>query len=160
MAATPNTRQVLLQKIYLKDASVEVPLAPQVFTRQWQPEVDVQVNTGVTGLNGDNCQVLLKLTITAKLGADTAFLVEVQQAGIFAISGFDDDQEKQAVLGGYCANVLFPYAREAVSDLVQRAGFPQFLMQPINFEGLYAEHQARAKMQAPQAVDGSGVTQH
>lgn len=154
-----NSRQVLLQKIYLKDASVEVPLAPQVFTRQWQPKVDVQVNTGVTSIADDIWQVMLSLTVTAKLGDDTAFLVEVQQAGIFAMTGFTDPLERQAVLAGYCAGVVFPYGREAVSELVQRAGFPQLLLQPINFEALYHEHQVRAQAQ-PQTLRASGDTQH
>ena len=152
-AAAQNARQVLLQKIYLKDASVEVPLAPQVFTRPWQPQLDVQVNTGVSPIGGDNWQVMLSLTVTAKLGEDTAFLIEVQQAGIFAVSGFANPQEQQAVLAGYCAGVVFPFARESVADLVQRAGFPQLLLQPINFDALYAEHQARANAE----VSGAGV---
>ena len=147
-AAAQNTRQVLLQKIYLKDASVEVPQAPQIFTRQWQPQIDVQVNTAINALAADNWQVLLSLTVTAKLGDDAAFLVEVHQAGIFAVTGFASPQEQQAVLAGYCAGVVFPFAREAVADLVQRAGFPQLLLQPINFDALYAEHQTRAKAQA------------
>lgn len=151
-AAPQNARQVLLQKIYLKDASVEVPHAPQVFTRQWQPQVDVQVNTGVNQISGDNWQVMLALTVTAKLGEDVAFLVEVQQGGIFALSGFANPAERQAVLAGYCAGVIFPFAREAVADLVQRAGFPQLLLQPINFDALYAEHQARAQAEAGGAV--------
>lgn len=157
MTATPaatDARQVILQKIYLKDASVEVPLAPQIFTRAWQPQLDVQANTAVNALQADVWQVVLTLTVTTKLGDDTAFLVEVQQAGIFGITGFND-AERQAVLAGYCANIIFPFAREAVADLVQRSGFPQLLLQPINFEGLYAEHQARQKAQA-----GNGDVKH
>jgi preprotein translocase subunit SecB len=144
-AAAPN-RQILLQRIYLKDASVEVPLAPQVFTRAWTPQVDVQVGTTTTAVNEGYYQVMLTLTVTAKLGEDNGFLVEVHQAGIFQISGFPPE-ELQAVLAAYCPNIVFPFAREAVAELVQRAGFPPILLQPINFEGLYAEHLARGRGQ-------------
>lgn len=158
VAAVQNPRQVLLQKIYLKDASVEVPQAPQVFTRPWQPQMDVQVNTNIAAIGDDSWQVTLGLTVTAKLGNDVGFLVEVQQAGIFSVTGFSDGAERQALLAGYCPGLIFPFAREAIADLVQRAGFPQLLLQPINFEALYAEHQARAKAEGTGA--GSGDTKH
>lgn len=148
-------RQVVLQKMYLKDASVEVPKAPEIFTRQWQPETDVQVNTQATDLGENNWQVLLSVTVTAKAGTDVGFLVEVHQAGIFTITGFDP-VEVGAVLGGYAPGLLFPFAREAVADLVQRAGFPQLLLQPINFDALYLDHQRANAAPAGQA-DGSGI---
>lgn len=141
----PPARQVLLQRIYLKDASVEVPLAPQVFTRQWNPQVDVQVGTTATNLGNNTHQVMLTVTVTAKLGEDVGFLVEVQQAGIFEISGFANDTDIQAILAGYCPGVIFPFAREAIADLVQRGGFPPILLQPINFEALYVEHLMRTQ---------------
>lgn len=153
-AATPTdaaTRQVLLQKIYVKDASLEVPLAPQVFTRQWQPTLDVQVNTEAKGLEADTAQVVLSITVTAKLGEDVAFLVEVHQAGIFTVRGFTQAEEQAAVVAAYCPNLLFPFARETVADLVQRAGFPQLLLQPINFDALYLEHLQRQRAQAAPA---------
>ena len=149
-------RQVVLQKMYVKDASLEVPLAPQIFTRQWQPETDVQVNTQYTNLGENNHQVLLSVTVTAKAGADVGFLVEVHQAGIFTITGFDET-ELGAVLGGYAPGLLFPFAREAVADLVQRAGFPQLLLQPINFDALYLEHQQRNQAAQAAQADGSGI---
>lgn len=148
-------RQVVLQKMYVKDASLEVPQAPQIFTRQWQPETDVQVNTQYTDLGDNNHQVMLSVTVTAKAGTDVGFLVEVHQAGIFTISGFDP-VELGAVLGGYCPGLLFPFAREAVADLVQRAGFPQLLLQPINFDALYIQHQREQAAKAGQA-DASGI---
>ena len=98
-----NARQVLLQKIYVKDASLEVPLAPDVFTRQWQPQVDVQVNTEMKPLAADNVQVMLSVTVTAKLGTDVAFLAEVHQAGVFLVRGFDDATERQALLDQHLA---------------------------------------------------------
>jgi preprotein translocase subunit SecB len=146
-APTPPARQVLLQRIYLKDASVEVPQAPQVFTRQWTPQIDVQVGTAAMPLAANTQQVMLSITVTAKLGEDVAFLVEIHQAGIFDISGFPE-AEVQAVVAGYCPGVIFPFAREAIADLVQRSGFPPILLQPINFEALYVEHLTRTREQA------------
>lgn len=137
-------RQLLLQKVYVKDASLEVPLAPQVFARQWQPQLDVQVTSGLQPLSVDQHQVLLSVTVTAKLEQDVAFLAEVQQAGIFLIKGVADDTERKRVLGTECLTVLFPFAREAVSELVQRGGFPQLLLQPIDFAALYDEHQRKS----------------
>lgn len=144
----PADRQVLLQKIFVKDASIEVPNAPAVFTRPWQPQVDVQVNSRVEDLKNEAWQITLTITVTAKLGEDTAFLVEAHQAGIFSVKGFSQNAELGAVLGAYCPNLLFPFARETIADLVQRAGFPQLLLQPINFDALYLEHQRRQQQAA------------
>ncbi len=133
--------QVVLQKIYLKDASIELPNAPAVFTKQEQPAIDLQINTNALGLGTDNYQVTISATVTAKLGnGDVAFLIEVHQCGIFAIRNFPSAQEVEAVLGTYCLHQLFPFARESVADLIQRAGFPPILLQPVNFDALYIEH--------------------
>ncbi len=140
-------RQVLMQKIYCKDASLEVPLAPQVFTRQWQPQVDVQVNTDIKPLDNDQYHIVLAVTVTAKLGDDIAFLAEAHQAGIFLVRGFATNEERQGILAGYCPGLIFPFARETIADMVQRGGFPQMLLQPINFEALYVEHVNRARAQ-------------
>ena len=153
------TRQILLQRIYLKDASVEVPLAPQVFTRQWNPQLDVQVGTTATSLGSGIHQVMLTVTVTAKLGEETGFLVEVHQAGIFQIVGITAEAELQAVIAGYCPGVIFPFAREAVADLIQRSGFPPVLLQPINFEALYVEHLTRARQEAAAGNAVSGTVQ-
>lgn len=150
-AEAGQQRQVLLQKIYVKDASLEVPHAPQIFTRQWQPQMDVQVNADIKPVDNDLFHVVLAVTATAKLGEDVAFLAEVQQAGLFVVRGFASNEERAAVLGGYCPGQLFAFARETVADLVQRAGFPQLLLQPINFEALYLEHLNRARAQQAQA---------
>ena len=133
--------QVILQKIFLRDASVEVPGAPLIFTREWKPKMDVQINTEVSGVAENTHQVTLAVTVTAKLEDSTAYLIEVQQAGIFVLQGFEGGQpDPRAVLGAYCPNVLFPYLRETVSDLIQRSGFPQFLLQPVNFDALFQEY--------------------
>jgi len=147
-SAPADARQVLLQKIYLKDVSLESPGAPQVFSRQWQPQVDVNVSTSATPVGQDQFNVVLSITVTAKLDNDVAFLVEVQQAGLFMVRGFTNEIERGAALGAYCPNTLFPYARQTVSELVTNAGFPPLLLQPINFDALYLEHLNRARAQA------------
>ncbi len=144
-------RQVAIQKIYVKDSSLEVPNAPEIFTREWKPSVDVQLNTGIQNLADDTHNVVITVTVTAKLEDQTAYLVEVQQAGVFLVRGFDDNSEKAAVLGAYCPNLLFPFARETVADLVAKAGFPHFLLQPVNFDALYQQHVNKAN-QASEAA--------
>ena len=140
MSDPAPSKQLVVQKVYVKDASLEVPTAPQVFTRQWQPQLDVQVTSGLASMNAEQHEVLLTLTVTAKLEQDVAFLVEVQLAGIFLLRGFTDENERKRVLGAECLSILFPFAREAVADLVQRGGFPQLLLQPVDFGALYDEH--------------------
>ena len=144
MSDPAPSKQLVVQKVYVKDASLEVPLAPQVFTRQWQPQLDVQVTSGLLGMNADQHQVLLTLTVTAKLEQDVAFLVEVQQAGVFMLRGYADEHERNRALGAECLSILFPFARETVADLVQRGGFPQLLLQPVDFGALYDEHQRKS----------------
>ena len=138
-----DDRQVSVQKIYLLDASVEVPKAPEIFTKQWKPEVDVQLGTSTKQLAETTHQVQIKVTVTAKLEDTVAYLVETEYAGIFDIKGIDDKEQLKAVLGGYCPGLIFPFLREGASDLVQRAGFPQFLLQPVNFDALYQQHVAK-----------------
>ncbi|MGW8310012.1 MAG: protein-export chaperone SecB [Thiogranum sp.] len=127
-------------RVYLKDVSFETPNSPAIFTQEFRPEVNLQLNTSVSQLEGDLFEVVLHLTVTSKQGDKTGFLVEVQQAGIFEIKGFDDAQ-KGHMLGAYCPDTLYPFAREAVSDLVTKGGFPQLLLSPINFEAVYAQNQ-------------------
>ncbi len=134
--------QLALQKVYIKDASFEAPSAPQIFQEQGQPQVQLNLQQQVGTLAENVYEVVLAVTVTCKLGEKTAYLAEVQQAGVFGVMGFDDPS-RDAVLATYCPNVLFPYARQAVSDLIQNGGFPPFLLQPINFEALYAEQMRR-----------------
>ena len=131
--------QFAIQKIYVKDLSFETPNSPQVFLDKWEPDVSLQLSNNATVLNDNTHEVVLSLTVTAKVKDKTAYLVEVQQAGIFSIEGYDKAQ-LAAVIGSYCPHILFPYAREAVSDLVTRGGFPQLLLAPINFDALYRQH--------------------
>ena len=133
-------QQFSIQKIYLKDVSFESPNSPMVFTDgDWKPEINVQINSGHAAVGKDLYEVVLSITVTAKKDEKTAFLVEVKQAGVFAITGFA--QENLAgMLGAFCPETLFPYAREAVSELVSKGGFPQLLLAPVNFNALYTQH--------------------
>jgi len=135
----PEDRHFGIQRIYVKDMSFEAPHSPEIFTAEWRPDVDLNLSTETAPLGPDIYNVVLVVTVTVKVGETTAFLAEVHQAGIFNIAGFDE-QERGHMVGSYCPNVLFPYAREAVSDLVVRGGFPQLLLSPVNFDALYAQH--------------------
>jgi len=137
-----NEQQFAIQKVYVKDVSFESPNVPQIFTKEWKPEINLDLNTNANALDTGIFNVMLTLTATVKNADETSFLVEVQQCGIFAISGFSDEQMGH-MLGSYCPNVLFPYAREAISDLVTKGGFPPLLLAPVNFDALYAQHMAQ-----------------
>jgi len=140
-------QQFAIHRIYLKDVSFETPNSPGVFKEDWKPEVGLQINTTVTQLEPGLFEVVLVVTVTAKLGDKTGFLAEIHQAGIFVISGFDEAQAK-SLLGSYCPTTLFPYAREAISDLVVKGGFPQLLLAPINFDAIHEQQIANAGAQA------------
>lgn len=144
----PVEKQFSIQKIYTKDMSFETPNSPAIFTEKWEPSVDFNLGTNVSSLENALYEVALTVTITVKCGDTTAYLVEVNQAGIFTLSGFSD-QEMAPMVGSFCPNILFPYAREAVSDLVIKGGFPQLLLAPVNFEALYSQHLQHIQQQAP-----------
>jgi preprotein translocase subunit SecB len=127
-----------IEKLYVKDASIEVPNAPQIFTERTAPQVNVEIGNSGQRLEQGIFEVSIKVTVTAKIGEKTAFLVEVTQAGIFAIRNVPDEN-LEIIIGVTCPNILFPYAREAVSDMVTRAGFAPVLLNPINFEALYMQ---------------------
>lgn len=136
-----------IQKIYVKDLSFEAPNTPQCFTEQWDPKVNMDLNTNAQGVAEHNYEVVLAITVTVSNNDKTAYLVEVQQAGIFHLEEFPDSVLR-AMLGSFCPNILFPYAREAVSDIVTRGGFPQMLLNPINFDALYEQHLQQQAQQA------------
>ena len=144
-------RQFLVQRIYTKDISFEAPNTPQLFQENWSPEIKVGLGSEVNKVNEELLELVLKVSVEAKHEDKTVFLVEIQQAGLFAIQGFNE-QEADALMGVAAPNVLFPYAREVVSDLVTRGSFPQFVLQPVNFEAIYAQ-QRQAK--AAQAADSN-----
>ena len=127
-----------VEKIYVKDVSFEVPRAPAIFTENVQPELQLNLNQRVQRLGENAFEVVLGVTLTCKAGDKTAYVAEVQQAGIFGLMGLEA-QAVDVLLGTQCPNILFPYVRQTVSDLIQAGGFPPFFLQPINFEALYAE---------------------
>ncbi|MEW8013838.1 MAG: protein-export chaperone SecB [Candidatus Sedimenticola endophacoides] len=144
-------QQFALQRIYTKDVSFETPNSPVIFSQPWEPESELALNSNATPLGDDLYEVVLSITVTTKTKDKVAYLVEVQQAGVFFAKGFQD-QELSPMLGAYCPNVLFPYAREVVSDLVSKGSFPQLLLTPVNFEMLYQQHQAQRQQRAQQAA--------
>ncbi len=151
-AAAADTPEQLFKilRVYIKDVSFESPQAPKVFTQgaQWQPSVSLHLNTESTVLENDNYEVELTVTATVKLGEEVAYLIEIKQAGLFMIKGFETER-LGPMLGSFCPNILFPFAREEIAALVQKGGFPQMLLDPVNFDALYAQHLAQAKQNAP-----------
>lgn len=146
-AQQPATPVFNIEKLYIKDLSIEVPNAPAIFLDRDPPQMDVQLNTQSAPVEDGIYESVLTLTITAKIKDKTAFLVELKQAGIFRIQNIPQEAMEPA-LGVGCPNILFPYAREAISDAVLKAGFPPLILQPVNFEMMYMQQQ-QAKAQQP-----------
>lgn len=146
-AAAPQAATFQVEKIYVKDVSFEAPNAPQVFNEQGQPELQLNLNQKVQRLTDNAFEVVLGVTLTCNLNGKTAYLAEVEQAGVFAMAGFED-AGVDAMLGTQCPNVLYPYAAQTISALIQSGGFPPFFMQPINFDALYAENLRQRAAQA------------
>jgi preprotein translocase subunit SecB len=134
-----------IQRVYVKDISFECPNSPEIFKKEWAPEVSMDIDTQSQKLEDGVFEVTLSLTATAKIGEDVAFLCEVKQAGIFSVSQLEGAQLAHC-LNAFCPNILFPYAREAVSNLVTRGTFPQLNLAPVNFDALF--QQAMQKQQA------------
>ena len=139
--------QLTVQKLYIRDSSFEAPGAPHIFQEQGQSRVELNLGQKAQQLAPNVYEIVLTITVTCKLGEKTAYLAEVQQAGIFGLSGFDP-QQLDMVIGTYCPHVLFPYARQTISTMVEQGGFPAFLMQPINFEQIYSDNLKRRQAQA------------
>ena len=153
--AAQGQKQIGVSRIYLKDSSFESPHTPAVFAKEWKPHVNLNISAGNTKVDTDTYEVVLTVTAEAKIEDQNAFLCEVQQAGIFLLKGLTEEELKP-VLGSFCPNQLFPYAREAISDLVGKGGFPQLMLQPINFDALLEHHRrelAKASQEAAQADD-------
>ena len=134
--------QFSLQRIYVRDLSFEAPKSPEIFRQEWTPSVELDLNTRQKPLEGDFHEVVLTLSVTVKTAGEVAFIAEVQQAGIFLISGLDAAAMSHT-LGAFCPNILFPYAREALDNLVTRGSFPALMLAPVNFDALYAQELAR-----------------
>ena len=141
-----NQKQLAISKIYVKDFSFESPQSPGIFkSGDWKPQTNLNLRSAHNKIEGNAHEVVLTITVEAKDGDKTLFLVELQQAGIFEISGYAGD-ELGAIVGSFCPNILFPYARETIASTIQKGGFPEFVLQPINFDALYLQ----AKQQADQ----------
>jgi len=137
-------RQIGIQKIYLKDISFESPNSPQVFTTgEWAPKTNLNLRSGHSASSENIHEVVLTITVEAKHEENTLFLVEVHQAGLFMIDGYEKE-EFEAIVGSFCPATLFPFAREAIANVVSKGGFPEFVLQPINFDALFAETKRKA----------------
>lgn len=141
--------QLALERIYTKDVSFEVPGA-HVFTKQWEPELTVNLSSTAEKIDDTHFEVALKVVVETKNAGETAFIVDITQAGIFLVDNVEEDRLPY-ILGAYCPNILFPFLREAVNDLVTKGSFPQLLLTPINFD---AEFEANMQRAQTEAVDG------
>lgn len=147
--------QFALQRVYVKDASIEVPNAPMVFTKEWKPEIKLDLNTGARRVDESHFEVFVKVTATAKLADDeTAFLVEVMQCGLFLADNIPEEQLKP-MMGAMCPNILFPYLRESVDSLVVKGGFPALMLAPINFDALFAQRMQQEAEEAAAAPEAT-----
>ena len=136
--ASEQNPQFIIQRLYIAGVSLETPRSPEIFLKEWHPEVNLDLDTKSKKLDNDNREVILTLTVTVKIDNEVAFLVEVKQAGIFTLKNFPED-ELEAVLASFCPTILYPYGREVVSDLVVRGGFPPLYLSPVNFDALYQQ---------------------
>ena len=154
--AAPAQAQFAIQRVYTKDVSFETPNSPAIFQKEWKPEIKLDLDTRSNKLADDTYEVILAVTVTASVEGQTAFLAEVQQAGIFTIGNVPEAQLAHTI-GAFCPTTLFPYAREAVASLVNRGSFPQFNLSPVNFEALFASYvqkrAADAKINAPESAE-------
>jgi preprotein translocase subunit SecB len=139
----------IIQKIYTKDVSFESPNSPKIFLDEWKPKLDLQLGNEYNKVDGENHEVVLTVTVTAKVADKTAFIVEVKQAGIFTLTGYSNE-EMGPLIGSYCPSTLFPFVREVVSDLVTKGGFPQLVLSPVNFDALYMHQKEQAQQAAAQ----------
>jgi len=148
-AGAANAQELALQNIYVKDASFEAPTGPNIPVAEWNPQFNLNMNTTGSTLAANLHEVVLTITLEAKVADKVAYLVEVKQGGVFMIRGYSDEESRR-IVGAFCPGVLFPYARQAISDLILRGGFPPFLLPPVNFDGLFQqslEQAARAPAQ-------------
>lgn len=142
--AEPTEQVFEIQRVYVKDLSLESPSAPDLFREQWQPETHVDLNVAHTDIKDDNYEVVLRITVTMKNKEKSVLVIEVKQAAIFHIKGFEAEQMDH-MLRAYCPTVLFPYAREAVAAMTTRATFPPVNLAPVNFDAVYVQQQQAAE---------------
>tara|TARA_B100000029_G_scaffold477645_1_gene522896 strand:+ start:589 stop:1080 length:492 start_codon:yes stop_codon:yes gene_type:complete len=152
-SADSQSKQLVLQKIYVKDFSFESPKVPEIFSTDMAPQTELNIKSVSKEVGKDAQEVALTLTVEAKDKDQVLFVVELEQAGVFIMQGYTKE-EKEMLIGSYCPNALYPFAREAISDMVTRGGFPQLLLQPINFDALYAKAvQERLQEKGEQETD-------
>jgi len=140
---TAKKPEFVIHRLFIKDLSFEAPDSAKTFKEQWEPVVDLNLNNDNQHLEDDLYNVTLKVTVTAKIKDKVVFVAEVKQSGIFLVKDFEKEQ-KEELLGSFCPNVLFPYAREAISDVINRGGFPPLYLAPINFDAIYQQGKAQA----------------
>ena len=146
-------KRISINKVYLKDFSFESPQAPAVFrSGEWKPQTNLNLRSNHNDIEEGLHEVVLTLTVDAKDEDTTLFLVEIQQAGIFEIAGYEQE-ELSAIVGSFCPNILFPYAREAIASIIQKGGFPEFVLQPINFDALYMQSRQQAAQQEAEGTE-------
>ncbi|HZF17947.1 MAG TPA: protein-export chaperone SecB [Steroidobacteraceae bacterium] len=151
--ATDAGREIILNQIYLKDCSYEAPNGPRIPTQEWNPKINVNMNTTANDLGNHLREVVLTVTVEAKIGEATAFLVEVKQAGVFTLRNLAQDDLRRTV-SSLCPEILFPYVRAEVGNLIQKGGFPQFLLPPVSFDALYTQSlKAQSEQPAGSAVN-------
>ena len=155
----PNDAQFLVQKVYVKDISFETPTTPEIFKMEWRPEVEMNMTNKATPIGDHHFDVVLTVTLTVKVGDKVAYLVEVNQAGIFMIRNLPADVIDR-MLAIVCANILFPFVRETISDVVTRGGFPQLLLAPVNFDALYEQQQKETEAQLDAAAQANADITH
>ena len=137
--AAPVPPHLAIERIYLRDVSYESPKAPEVFTEPWRPKVQVDINARNRHLEGDRFEVVLTITLEAQLGDRVVMVAELQQAGVFRLEGMEEEALRTQVLAATCPTILFPYARETLDSLVVKGTLPPFMLEPMNFDALYAE---------------------
>ena len=148
-----NEKRISINKVYLKDFSFESPQAPTVFrSGEWKPQTNLNLRSNHNDIEEGLHEVVLTLTVDAKDEDTTLFLVEIQQAGIFEIAGYEQE-ELSAIVGSFCPNILFPYAREAIASVIQKGGFPEFVLQPINFDALYMQSRQQAAQEEAEGTE-------
>jgi preprotein translocase subunit SecB len=157
--SSANKQQFSIQKLYVKDASFESPASPHAFKyKKWDPKIDLNLTNKQTHIDADLYEAVLCVTATVSHEETTVFLAEVHQAGLFQIGGFDEKQNSY-LLGGQCMNILFPYAREVISDMSVRGGFPPLILSPVNFDALYQQHLQQKQEQSGEATEASEASE-
>ena len=147
---TPEAPAFAVQRIYVKDMSFESPNAPLIFLQEWEPKIGVEMDNAINQIDEHSVDVQLKVTVTAHVQDKVAYIAEVVQGGIFIMRGFSEEEHAQ-LTGSFCPSTLYPYARQALSDLITKGSFPPFLLAPVNFDYIYSQHRTQQEKQSASA---------